>query len=77
MLVGAIKDQGVNIEVKYKTLHLIKDLMQPAKPVTGQVFAEKYLASVTDIVLEEIQREGKGETLFGHLKDPDGDLSCN
>lgn len=67
-----MKNEGVGIQVKYKALHLIKDLMQPAKQTIAQVFAEKYLASVTDIVLEEIQREGNGETLFGELTNPEG-----
>ena len=64
MLVETIKHSSVPIDIKYLALHLVKDLMKQGRPAVGAVFADKYLANIMNLVMEESRKQGNGETLF-------------
>lgn len=64
LLVATVCHPKVPVDTKYSALHLIKDLMKQARPDLGQIFAERYLSNMMDLVMQESKNQGNGETLF-------------
>lgn len=64
IVIELLKDAGVNIEVKYRALQLLKDCMQTGHQVIGKIFIDRHIQEWTKTVIEEKQKGGRGECLF-------------